>query len=252
MTSTARLICPECRRENESERIFCHDCGAKLDRSAAISAKPPAADTRAQERRRLRNMFDPHRARLRFLFFRVCKMILGAFVAAGVVQMILPPDVPPASKEALTLSQIGLELESAVAYHRMPSVQFTQDQVNDYLKQVTKSKQKALSKPLLDFNRALVGFAEGKLTVTAERSVLGYSLYTSTSLAVQMADGKFNLSNKGGAIGRLPVHPQVMQYLDIVFADLWSALDRERKLVAKASGIEFHDKSVLLNTAAPQ
>ena len=33
MTTTATIICPDCRNENEFERIYCHDCGAKLDRS---------------------------------------------------------------------------------------------------------------------------------------------------------------------------------------------------------------------------
>jgi len=35
--------------------------------------------------------------------------------------------------------------------------------------------------------------------------------------------------------------------MDSIFADLWSALERERKLVAKMSAIEFHEKSVLLS-----
>ena len=251
MTTTAKLICPECRRENEPERIYCHDCGAKLDRSAVIASKP--TDTRAKERRRVRNMFDPHRAKMRYLFFRVSKMILGAFVLAAFAQLILPPEVPSSSKEGLGLSQIGLELENAVTYHRPPSVQFTEDQANEYLANVIKNKQKALNKPLLDFKRALVGFSEGKVNLTAERSLFGYySLYSSAALAVQVVDGKFNVSNKGGRIGRMPIHPQLMQYLDIIFVDLWSALDRERKLIAKASGIEFHDKLVGVTTASPQ
>src|SRR6516225_2034765 len=29
-----QLTCPDCQRENEAERIYCHDCGARLDRSA--------------------------------------------------------------------------------------------------------------------------------------------------------------------------------------------------------------------------
>lgn len=250
MTSTTKLVCPECRRENEPERIYCHECGAKLDRTAVIASKP--ADARDKERRRVRNMFDPHRAKMRLMFFRICKLILGSVVAAFVVQMIRPPDVAP-EKKALELTQLGLDLENAVNFHRPTPLQYSEDQVNDYLVQVVRSKQKALSKPLLDFRRIIVGFTEGKCTVTAERSVLGYySLYTSETFAVQITEGAINASNKGGAIGRLPIYPQIMQYLDIVFADVWPALDRERKLISKTSAIEFHDKAVVLQTAAPQ
>ena len=109
-----------------------------------------------------------------------------------------------------------------------------------------------LNKPLLDFNRGIVRLEEGKCDITVERAIFGYSLYTSTSLAVQLADGKLNVSSRGGAIGRLPIHPQIMDYLNIIFADVWSALDRERKLITKADAIEFHDKSVVIVTAAPQ
>ena len=245
-----KLLCPECRLENEPERIYCHDCGAKLDRSKVISAK--SADERVKERKRVRNMFDARRAKMRLLFFKVSKLILYACAAAAVIQMILPPDVPPPNKETLSLSQIGLEIETAVTYHRPNQLQYTEDQINEYLTSTLKGKRKVLNKPLLDFNRGIVRLEEGKCDIAVERAIFGYSLYTSTSLAVQLADGKLNVSSRGGAIGRLPIHPQIMDYLNIIFADVWSALDRERKLITKADAIEFHDKSVVIVTAAPQ
>ena len=30
---TRRLTCAECKYENEVERVYCHNCGEKLDRS---------------------------------------------------------------------------------------------------------------------------------------------------------------------------------------------------------------------------
>ncbi len=243
-----KLICPECRRENEAERIYCHDCGAKLDRSKVISSKP--ADARLKEQKRVRQMFDARRAKIRLLFFRLSKTILGACAAAVVVSMILPPDVAPPRKDSLGLSQIGLEVETAVTYHRPERLQYSEDQVNEYLSYTLKSK-KVLDKPLLDFKRAFVGFSEGKCVITMERAIFGYSVYTTTALGVQLTDGKVTVSDKGGQIGRLTIHPLVMQYLDIIFADLWSALDRERKLVIKASSLEFHEKSVVLLTPPP-
>jgi hypothetical protein len=248
MTMT-KLICPECRRENEAERIYCHDCGAKLDRSAVISAKP-AAD-RQKESKRVRNMFDPHRAKMRLLFFRVCKLILGAFLAALLLQIVLPPDIPAQPKDALSLSQLGLEIENAVTYHRPTPLRYSEDQVNEYLTYALKGKQKVLQKPLLDFKRAVVRFSEGRCNITVERACYGYPLYASTFLAVRVSDGKIDVSNKGGTIGRMPIYPEIMQYLDIVFADLWKALERDRKLVSKAAAIEFHDKSVVLSPATP-
>ena len=242
-----KLICSECAHENEVERIYCHNCGARLDRSAVSIPKERPDDTR----KRMRKFFDPQRARLRHLFFRFSKLILGACATAAVVQMILPLDVPPPVKALLLPSQINLELENAINYHRPTQLQFTEEQVNAYFASALKSKQSSLNKPLLEFERAIIGFGEGSVTIIAERSLFSYSLYSGSSFAINLKEGKIAASNKGGTIGRLPIRPEIMQVMDFIFADLWSALERERKLVARMGAVEFHQKSVLL-TAPPQ
>jgi hypothetical protein len=239
-----KLICSECGHENESERIYCHDCGARLDRSAATLKTPK--EGRAETHRRVRNLFDPTRVKIRLSFFRVSKLVLGACAAAAVIQMVLPPDVPLPVKSLLLPSQITLELENAITYHRPEQLQFTEEQVNAYFEYALKSRQSALDKPLLDFKRVIIGFAEGKIALTVERSLLGLSLYSGSLYAIDLKEGKIAATNKGGSIGRLPVHAAIMQFLDIIFADLWSALERERKLVAKMGAIEFHKNNVVL------
>jgi hypothetical protein len=143
-------------------------------------------------------------------------------------------------------SQLTLELENAITYHRPEQLQFTEEQVNAYFEYALKSKQSALNKPLLDFKRVTIGFAEGKIALTVERSLFGLSLYSGSLYAINLKEGKIVVTNKGGSIGRLPVHPVIMQFTDFIFADLWSALERERKLVAKMGAIEFHQNNVLL------
>jgi hypothetical protein len=240
-----KLICPECRHENESERIYCHSCGARLDRSAAGLRKDDPQETR----RRVKKLFDPQRAKLRLLFFTVSKSILGACALAALIQMILPPDVPAPVKTEMLASQIRLDLESMTTRHQPPQIQYTEDQVNAYLSYALRPTQS--SKPLLFFKRALVGFGEGNCAVMAERSLLGCSFYTSCTYAPSVTQGKIVVSNKGGRIGRLSIHPQVTQFMGVFFSDIWSVLDREKKMVARLGAIEFHEKNVVL-TAPPQ
>ena len=239
-----KLVCPECRRENEPERIYCHDCGARLDRSALAKVAPKEEDPK-ETHRRLRSMFDPNRARMRLMFFKVSKLILGAVVLAAFIQMLLPPDVPPRVKSADFPPQINLEIENATMNHGATPLRYTDAQVNAYLGNALKSKQAALSK-LLQFERAIVQFDESVCRVTAERSLLGYSIFTATTSKVTLQDGKLTAENNGGTIGRLPIHPALMKYGDIIFSDLWTALDREKKSVSKLGGIEFHPKEVVL------
>jgi len=245
-----KLVCPECQHDNEPERIYCHDCGARLDRSAIASRVSPKEGLK-ETRRRVRNLFDPKGLKIRLQFYWFCKFILGAFVLAAVVQMILPPDIAPPAKSSPGISQMSLELENAITYHRPQQLQYTDDQVNDQLRYMLKNKLSLLNKPFLEFRRAVVEFGEGVITVTVERSISGFSVYTSSSYAVRVGEGKPVVSSKGGRIGRLPVHPAIMEFGDIIFADLWTALEREHKLVSKMGAIEFHPKNVILTAPVP-
>jgi hypothetical protein len=239
-----KLICPECRRENEAERIYCHDCGARLDRTALAKVAPKGEDAQATHRR-LRSLLDPQRAKMRLMFFKVSKLILGAFATAALVQMLLPPDLPPRPKSGEFPPQINLDIENAAMNHNAPPLRYTDAQVNAYLGSALKSKQAALSK-LLQFERAVVNFDENICRITLERSLFGFSVFTGTTSRVTLENGALKASNNGGTIGRLPVHPLLMKYADPIFSDLWAALERERKAVSKMSSIEFHPQAVVL------
>ena len=243
-----KLVCPECGHENEPERVYCHRCGARLDRSAVASETLRQKELKDTQRH-VRKMLSPQKLAVRRLFFTTCKLVIGACAAAAVIQMILPPDVPSAVKDVAP-RQINFDLENAIYSHRPAQLDYTEEQVNAYLAYTLKSKQTALNKPLLNFKRAIVGFSEGGVTVTAERALFGYSLYTASAYSAHAGEGKVVVSNKGGNIGRLPFPPEIMQFMDIIFADLWSALQREQKLVAKMGAIEFHEKHVLLSAPA--
>jgi hypothetical protein len=239
-----KLICPECRRENEAERIYCHDCGARLDRSSLAKIAPKGEDAK-ETQRRLRTMLDPQRAKMRQMFFKISKVVLGAFAAAGVIQMIIPPDAPPRPKSGEFPPQINLDIENAAMNQNSPPLQYTEAQVNAYLGSALRTKQAALSK-LLQFERAFVSFDESVCRITAQRSLFGLSVFTTTSSRVTLENGTLKASNNGGKIGRLKIHPFLMKYADPLFTDLWAALDRERKAVAKMNAIEFHPQAVVL------
>ncbi len=237
-----KIVCGECRHENEAERIYCHNCGERLDRSMAAAQKPMVDPT--ETHRRLQKMLGPP-SKVRHNFFAVSKLVLAAVAAAALVEMALPPELPAPTK--IVSPQIDLDLENA---HLRPSpLEYSQDQINAYLTYRLISKKAALTYPLLTFVRATASFREGACTIAMERSLFGYSIFSRTSHRVETNAGRIAATNVGGSIGRLPIHPVIMQFGDIIFADLWSALDRERKLIGKMGTVNFHDGSVTI--AAP-
>lgn len=239
-----KLVCPECHHENDSQRIYCHDCGARLDRTGLAKVAPTAEDAK-ETQRRLRTMLHPKGVKMRHLFFKTSKMILGALATAAIIQMLLSPDVPERPKMGEFPPQVNLDIENAVLNHTTAPLQYTEAQVNAYLGNVAKSKKETLNK-YLDFERLIVRFDENVCSITAERSLFGFSLFTTTSSKVTLQNHTITATNNGGAIGRLRVHPLLMKYADFLFADVWTALDRERKSVSKMGGIEFHPQAVVL------
>ncbi len=238
-TTMTKIVCGECRHENEAERIYCHNCGERLDRSAAAAQKPMVDPT--ETHRRLQKMLGPP-SRVRHNFFAASKLVLAAVAAAALVEMALPPELPAPTK--IVSPQIDLDLENA---HLRPSpLEYSQDQINAYLTYRLISKKAALTYPFLTFVRATASFREGACTIAMERSVFGYSIFSRTSHRVETNAGKIAATNVGGWIGRLPIHPVIMQFGDIIFADLWSALDRERKLIGKMGAVNFHESSVTI------
>ena len=242
------LICPDCRNENEIERIYCHDCGTKLDRSKLKKDKSIVQEEKPEEtQKRIRRMFGGRSDIYKYTCLKMAKILLGACAAAGLLLLISPPtDVPEKKKFSELPRQINLDLENATMSHRGAQLQYTEQDVIAYLASALRTKQAALDKPLLHFERVFLKMDEGRCQITAERSLFGYSLYTTGIFQVATADGKIVASSCGGGIGRMPIHPEIMKYGDVIFSDLWTALDRERKLVAKLAGIEFHPQSVLL------
>ena len=234
---TKQVICAECRHENEGERIYCHNCGERLDRSAVLAQKKTQAPE--DERRRLQKMMEGP-SKLRRNFFAISKLALAAVAAAALVEIASPPDLPAPTKTVPP--QMDLDLENAAAFQKAGPFEYSQEQVNAYLAYRLTSKKKALHKPLLDFVRATAVFRDGACTIGMERSFFGYSIVTQSSYHVESGAAR----NLGGSIGRLPIHPAIMTFADIIFADLWFALDRERKLVGKMAAVNFRDGAVTI------
>jgi hypothetical protein len=244
--TTVSLTCPECRHENEIERIYCHSCGARLDRSALSARKMPKTEAPEEIQKRLQGMFNQRKARIRSLLLQALKLTLAAGLAAIVVEMLIPPDVPPKKKSDNLPPQINMDLEMMIQYHRPPFLRYDEEGVNGFIANTLRTQKEKLNHPLIDFNRAVVRFRDGSCRLTAERSIFGYSFYTTGIYAVELRDGKLTSSTSGGSIGRLQIHPQLMKYAGFLFGDLVTAMQREAKQLSRIGSIEFHDKEVML------
>ncbi len=245
-----KLICPECRHENEVERIYCHECGTRLDRSKIKLGKEGPEQPQATQKR-LRRMLGPRWSPMQHLFFKVAKLILAAVALAALVQMLLSPAPPERSQDLMLASQVTLDLENALLARRGGQLRYAEPEVNAFLLSALKNKQKALDKPGLKFERAFVGLEDGLLHFTVMRSVQGFPLSHSASYSPVSSEGKFAFAEKGGRLGRLNIHAKLMPYLGFLFADVQKALEREQAAVRKMADVRIESKAVVLTAPGP-
>jgi hypothetical protein len=128
-----KLICPDCQHENEPERIYCHNCGARLDRTGLIKEKADEAVAEERTRQHLKKIFRPNRGRGKRIATKLGKTLLGALCLAVVIVMVLPPDLPPAPKAYTFAPLIGMDMMSAVSSHHAASLVYNEEQANSYL-----------------------------------------------------------------------------------------------------------------------
>jgi len=186
-------------------------------------------------------MLEPP-SRRRHNFFAVSKLVLAAVAAAALVEIALPPELPAPTK--IVSPQIDLDLENANL--RPSPLEYSQDQINAYLTYRLISKKKALTYPFLTFVRATASFPRRCLHHWRGAFALWLFNFQPHISSRRYERGK-NCCHKCWRLDRAAADSSaIMQFGDIIFADLWSALDRERKLIGKMEALNFHDGSVTI------
>ncbi len=250
--ATTTLVCKQCNFENEPERVYCHNCGAKLDRSLL----PPEATKRTDPvvtQERVRKMVSPRRGSgLRWLRHLVASLALSALLAVIVVIIKPPDDIPEISKDAaLSAPTVTDDMDGLVVQTTPARLTYTDDQVNAFLQSTIRGKSSGSAGAALKFERAYVRFEEGFVRITYVQSIFGLPLYATTVDSVALQNGQVVATPSAGTFGRLPISARSMPYLSGLFGPLWKVLDRDKNLVARLGSITFHKGRVdMLNKAA--
>ncbi len=245
-SSTANLPCEQCGYLNEPERVYCHNCGSKLDRSLLPKSEGKKGESPEKARKRISRMTNPQAGWfLRELktFFQV--LIYGV-IAAAIILFAQAPDGVPDPKKTPTMRLVSSDMMEALESPSPRALSFTEDEVNQYLKQMLKSKEGMI--PGVQFTRAFVNLRPGALRLSSENSVWGYPVFSGVEYYLEVKNGKFTSTVVGGNFGRLGVHPQIMRYAEPAFKSLATALQRERKQMERMQSIRVEKERVDLIT----
>ena len=251
-TPPTTLVCKQCNFENEPERVYCHNCGAKLDRSLL----PPEATKREDPvlvQERVRKMVKPRNVSLRHTLKNLLYSVLLAAVLAAAVVIAKPPDGIPNLNQDLVMEAppIADDMDAQVQQLIARRMVYSEDQVNAYLQSSLRGgKAEKAGVLAMKFERAYVHLGEGTCQITSAQSLFGFPLYVTTNRTYAVRNGIMTSRVLGGSLGRLHVPAAAMPVVEAIFQPLKKALDLPLKLLIQMQLVTLHKGSVEMITPA--
>ena len=245
-TDSPSLKCASCGHENEPERVYCHNCGSKLDRTLL----PKAEDTKDGESkdadlRRIKKMMNPRRAGAGFNDVKIgIQVVIFAIIVAAMFLLWQKPDSVPESRKDYLPARPAAELwDLLMGAKTANSITISQDDMNASIKNTLKAGEGAAG---IKFVRAVVELKPGIITVFVERDVWGLSLYSSVTYKPVVKDGKIAGEIVDIHMGRLGIHPAgAGAVANWCVSGIWNAYDKEIKQADRLAEIKVEDGKIL-------
>lgn len=244
------IKCGACGHENDETRVFCQNCGGRLERTETAQTTPkitPVPVKRAAKR----TGPSPLAAIGQFLKGVVAMAILGALIAVF-VQFGRTPDGLPApvvaNDAAATQLWEGVKTFASSNFQRTLDVK--EDQVNNYLSARIAAADSSGGAASAQFNRAFVVLADGTFRFYVERKYMGLSVYFWAEYQPLAGGEGATALLKGGGIGRMPIHPLIFPIVQSrVIAPIYTAMPDTMEVLGKANQVVIEPGLVRLGWA---
>ncbi len=225
MAENITIKCEECAHQNEPERVYCHNCGAKLDRSLLPRPEDKKNyETNEEKKRRVSGIVNPRNTWVKRDFKALVKtLVFSALIAAVVLYWWPPENAPAALDEAgdfMLRDQWQRQMESSQA----SLWEYKELEANRFMNTI-KGTEGVI--PGITFKSLSVKFSPGIVTIFMERDAWGIGfLWSSVSYKPTFKNGKFVPEVIGVYHGRLGLHPSM------TFAHTWG-IDAALKMLEK-------------------
>lgn len=240
-----RLTCVECGYQNEPERIYCHNCGAKLDRSLL-----PRKDDKAKTKKKSKVPVGKVKVRTPILKPFLISLISAAGAAAILLAVMPPDDPPPLENEPLLQSpDIGVELNTLASSPRRAFLTYSEDQVNSYLKTTVRGGRDDALATYIEYAGTFADLRDGAARIYLVQRVLGYPVYIhKTFEPVTTGGGEVRARTVNCGIGRLDLPAITAPAIDLVLGALWDAARRDIETMGRLGGVRIgKDQVTFLN-----
>lgn len=253
-TDPRKLVCTACKHENEVERVYCHNCGEKLDRSLLPQLdETQSAEEMAKTGKKVKQMMNPNR----FAWVRSIKTFLlievfAAIVAAGFLATQAPENTPPMKSERFPDLEVSDVWTGMMNTRPAVSVSFKEFDINYYLRKQVKGNEGPLG---IKFDRAFVRLEPGLVTIATQRNAWGLPLYNSATIKPALVGGKWSADIQRIAFGRLTIPAGFAKLVNLDAATLGAltkVFEKEIKQLERVEKIEPGEKMISFITKPAQ
>lgn len=236
--------CEGCGFDNDDARVFCQNCGARLETPVAVPVAAGPAQASGPRRPESSYRKRPPAAFLVAALFAkeiIWTAVLAAILAAFVQAIREPDDVPApvATPNATQASLLAADMLAAADSVYPRTLEITTESANNFIVSRVTSAEADGSSFRARFQRAYVAPETGVCRLGVEQRMFGHPVYL--ELIVQpLLDGK-RMSGEftGGRIGRLPVPPFLVTAFSRSFEPVLASLDAPAGWISKASAVEI-------------
>src|SRR6266853_6633622 len=131
-----QLKCGTCGFANDPERVYCHSCGAKLDRSLMPIVEDKNQQGGAEAaRRRIKRLTNPSTFSVGLFLKKLIVVVFWAAFVAALILIVRQPDGVPDPKGETSSRLVQSELMEAAQSPAPRSIAFSEADVNSALKQ---------------------------------------------------------------------------------------------------------------------
>lgn len=252
-------VCGQCGAENDATRVFCANCGSRLPEATFEQGNAPAAHQVPRAGRSApelpgvrktagRSQGKPSlsqavpRAGLGRLFGQILSTALLAAGLAAIIQIARVPDGVPATQSANpAATSERMETLQAGASATQPSLWVVnEDAANEAIATIIQMKPDVSGSPVnARFVRAAVSFDAGFFELFIQQKFLGRDLYLKLRGVVRPSGNGCTVEWVGGAAGRLPLAPALLQVYARLFEQVFLGLDQATGLLSRAGDIRF-------------
>lgn len=239
------MVCQKCGHDNELGRIFCHGCGTKLD----LDSMAPPKVLKTKNWRRgpwgvLRRILDV--------------VILLAVATMGYLlwQVAEVPTTQLDNAMMVVLDNKRMDLDMAEATGKARTIVLTGGEVNAFFAGLGFGKGDGKGFELVP-QRIQATLGEGRVTVVlVDKLQFGSSFSKELSFTFigrpVVRGGEFRWEPTGGALGKLPLHPQLVSvtgFTEQLLGGALRTLTHEKQLLDKLQSIVVEPGKVTLKSA---